>query len=133
MASSKREAAVTELFPRLLYNFSDVVVYTVAYSKLKSIRDVMVDLLKWAQTSSTDAVNQPTLPHVIIVINQTPNTTGVEWDPARQTLRIMEENIGLLTSDDWVRTRLENSTGNIRDLQSLFRSSYEPRSSICTT
>jgi hypothetical protein len=64
----KREYAVTQLYPRLLYTFSDVVVFVLRNSKtFESI--VLEKLLDWASASIEKSLNQPALPHMIIALN----------------------------------------------------------------
>jgi hypothetical protein len=92
MQLSKRGSAVKELFPRLLYNFSDVVVYVVRSSFSGSMEDIMVQLLNWSEKSSATSINLTTLPHVIIAINDTPlSGRGAIWDPERATMDVFSK------------------------------------------
>ncbi|KAF2736521.1 hypothetical protein EJ04DRAFT_462876 [Polyplosphaeria fusca] len=67
---SKRQYAVTELYPRLLYTFSDVVVFVLRNSKTFE-SSVLSKLINWASASMEKSLNQPTLPHAIIALNAT--------------------------------------------------------------
>ncbi|EKJ74391.1 hypothetical protein FPSE_05462 [Fusarium pseudograminearum CS3096] len=76
-----REYAVTSMFPRILYTFSDVVVFV-----LREVRtfqtEVLTQLVNWAAMSIDKSINQPTLPHVIIVANDTDTSIDdQQWDP----------------------------------------------------
>ncbi|KAK8118120.1 uncharacterized protein PG998_006401 [Apiospora kogelbergensis] len=75
----KRGYAVLELYPRLLYTFSDVVVYVLRNAR--TFESTMLEkLLEWGQSSIDKSVNQPTLPHAVIVINATDKVNEKEWD-----------------------------------------------------
>ncbi|GIZ36674.1 hypothetical protein CKM354_000014300 [Cercospora kikuchii] len=63
-----REHAVTILYPRLLYTFSDVVVFVLDKPRTFEAQ-VLIKLLDWAASSLENSVNQPTLPHAIIALN----------------------------------------------------------------
>ncbi|KAK0721616.1 hypothetical protein B0T26DRAFT_800576 [Lasiosphaeria miniovina] len=73
-----REYAVTTLFPRILYTFSDVVVFV-----LREVRTfeskVLQQLVNWATMSIDKSINQPTLPHVVI------------WDPEFATSVLLDD------------------------------------------
>ncbi|KAL8968226.1 MAG: hypothetical protein Q9183_002563 [Haloplaca sp. 2 TL-2023] len=67
---SKREYAVTELYPKLLYTFSDVVVFVLRNPKTFESA-VLTKLVGWASASFEKSLGQPALPHVVIVLNAT--------------------------------------------------------------
>ncbi|KAL9049151.1 MAG: hypothetical protein Q9162_007370 [Coniocarpon cinnabarinum] len=85
----KRGYAVAELYPRLLYTFSDCVVFVI-----RNVRAFEATLLEkivdWAHASLEKSVNQPALPHAVIVLNATDiRVPPDEWDPAFATDRLM--------------------------------------------
>ncbi|KAF4461479.1 hypothetical protein FALBO_11730 [Fusarium albosuccineum] len=86
-----REYAVTSLFPRILYTFSDVVVFV-----LREVRtfqtDVLVQLVNWAAMSIDKSINQPTRPHIIIVVNATDASIEErQWDPDTATCGLLDD------------------------------------------
>jgi hypothetical protein len=97
----KREYSVTQLYPRLLYTFSDVVVFVLRNARYGIFRTfshpsdpnihylisrtfksaVLHKLLDWALKSLEKSLNQFALPHAIIVLNATDNSVNVkQWD-----------------------------------------------------
>ena len=76
----RREYAVTALYPRLLYTFSDCVVYVLRNPKTFQSR-VLTKLLDWGATAMEKSVNQPALPHCVVVLNDSdPRIHEREWD-----------------------------------------------------
>lgn len=53
---------------------------------------VLDRLLEWASNAISKSLNQPTLPHVVIVLNATENVEEDEWDPVIATKRLLEGN-----------------------------------------
>ncbi|KAI0805870.1 FabD/lysophospholipase-like protein [Xylaria sp. FL0064] len=83
--TQKREYAVGQLYPRVLYIFSDVVCFVLRNPRSFE-STVLHKLIKWGAASIDKSINQPVLPHCIIVLNAT--DTGVderEWDVAKAT------------------------------------------------
>lgn len=97
----KREYSVTQLYPRLLYTFSDVVVFVLRNARYGIFRKfshrsdpnvyylisrtfesaVLHKLLDWALKSLEKSLNQFALPHAIIVLNATDNSVNAkQWD-----------------------------------------------------
>ncbi|KAI2469690.1 hypothetical protein F4781DRAFT_431214 [Annulohypoxylon bovei var. microspora] len=77
--TKKREYAVTQLYPRLLYTFSDVVVFVLRNPRAFE-STVLEKLLEWGSSSIDKSLNQPALPHAVIVLNATDNADEKEWD-----------------------------------------------------
>ncbi|GAW25333.1 putative patatin-like serine protein [Rosellinia necatrix] len=83
--TQKREFAVGQLYPRILYTFSDVVIFVLRNPRSFE-STVLHRLIKWGAASIDKSINQPVLPHAIIVLNAT--DTGVdekEWDVSKAT------------------------------------------------
>lgn len=113
-----REFVVRQLYPRILYTFSDVVVFVLRNAKYDGSRlpltpgaDILVyrtfestvlrPLLEWGAASLEKSINQPTLPHAIIVLNST--DLGVpddEWDIRSATRNLLEANRECLDLDN---------------------------------
>ncbi|KAF2128735.1 hypothetical protein P153DRAFT_340903 [Dothidotthia symphoricarpi CBS 119687] len=87
-----RAYIVKELYPRILYTFSDVVVFVLRDSKTFEAT-TLLPLLEWGIASLEMSINQPTLPHAIIALNST--EVGVytdEWDSRRATENLLDAN-----------------------------------------
>ncbi|KAH7084592.1 hypothetical protein FB567DRAFT_445911, partial [Paraphoma chrysanthemicola] len=93
-----RQYAVTQLYPRLLYTFSDVVVFVLNNPKTFE-HGVLPKLLEWASSSLEASTNQGTLPHAIIALNFT--NTRVQphlWNVRNATNDLLEANNHLINS-----------------------------------
>lgn len=76
----QREYAVTALYPRLLYTFSDCVVFVLRNPKTFQSA-VLTKLLDWGVASLEKSINQPALPHCVVALNGTdPGVDDREWD-----------------------------------------------------
>lgn len=88
-AKRSREFTVTHLYPRLLYTFSDVVVFVLKNPRV--IESVFEKLVDWAAAALEKSSNQPVLPHAIIVLNASENGIDPElWDVHTSTARLFE-------------------------------------------
>jgi hypothetical protein len=74
--TTSREYHVRHLYPRLLFTFSDVIVFVMKNPRV--IENVFEQLIDWAAAALETSSNQPVLPHAIIVLNAFDNTS----DPA---------------------------------------------------
>ncbi|KAF9697343.1 hypothetical protein EKO04_005060 [Ascochyta lentis] len=84
-----REFAVTNLYPRLLYTFSDVIVFVLKNPRV--VESVLEQLVTWAAAALEMSSNQPVLPHVIIVLNASENDIDEsQWDSDTATLSVLE-------------------------------------------
>ncbi|CAO2652172.1 Nn.00g004550.m01.CDS01 [Neocucurbitaria sp. VM-36] len=84
-----RQYAVTNLYPRLLYTFSDVIVFVL--KKPRAIEDVLEHFVEWAAAALEKASNQYVLPHVIIALNGSENSIDETlWDPKAVTLAVLD-------------------------------------------
>ncbi|KAI8631062.1 FabD/lysophospholipase-like protein [Xylariaceae sp. FL1651] len=84
----KREYAIKHLYPKILYTFSDVVVFVMRNPR--SFESTVLDkLVHWGATSLGTSLNQPVLPHAVIVLNATDHVDGVEWEPDKTTEILM--------------------------------------------
>ncbi|KAI1374503.1 hypothetical protein F4677DRAFT_426368 [Hypoxylon crocopeplum] len=82
--TQKREYTVSQLYPRILYTFSDVVVFVLRNPRSFE-STVLNKLLRWGAASVDKSLNQPVLPHVIIVFNTTDDIDEEEWDVTTAT------------------------------------------------
>ncbi|KAF1927873.1 FabD/lysophospholipase-like protein [Didymella exigua CBS 183.55] len=87
-----RSYAVRHLYPRILYTFSDVVVFVLRDSKTFETTALRL-LLEWGKASLETSVNQPTLPHAIIALNNTEiGVSSDEWDVSKATESLLRAN-----------------------------------------
>ncbi|KAF2758985.1 hypothetical protein EJ05DRAFT_499409 [Pseudovirgaria hyperparasitica] len=101
--TQKRQYAVTELYPRLLYTFSDVIVFVLRNPKTFE-SSVLSKLLGWASASMEKSLNQPTLPHAIIALNATDMEVDPrEWEPEFATRTLMANVAGAIHRDSGYR------------------------------
>ncbi|KAK3328585.1 acyl transferase/acyl hydrolase/lysophospholipase [Cercophora scortea] len=81
-----REYFVRHLYPRLLYTFSDAVVYVLGGSNHRTMRNAVLDLITWAEAAVRTSSNQPVLPVAIIVLNSSDNDISPHlWDVSTNT------------------------------------------------
>lgn len=84
-----REYAVAHLYPRLLYTFSDVIVFVLKNPRV--IEGVLERLIDWAQAALEKSSNQPVLPHAIIALNASENDIPKElWDVESATKSLFD-------------------------------------------
>ncbi|KAL7784152.1 hypothetical protein V8C37DRAFT_420748 [Trichoderma ceciliae] len=123
-----REYAVTNFFPRILYTFSDVVVFVLR--EVRTFESAVLQLLiYWAANSIDKSINQPSRPHVVIVLNSIdPNINEKQWDPTFAT----DELLGSTASgkekevlDDLInKLKLKESRTGIRSTKELLEYYY---------
>lgn len=124
--SRSREYQVHNLYPRLLYSFSDVICFVLKNSR--TIEKTVQQLLNWAAAALETSSNQPVMPHAIIVMNACENhldthAWDVEWaskDLMEQISSTVRDNHVLQKyADDW------RGRGRIIDnVQALLESYY---------
>ncbi len=89
--SQSREYSVKRLYPRILYTFSDVIVFVLREARMFQT-EVLQNLIEWAYSSIDKSINQPNLPHIIIVLNATENSVDDnQWDLDVATHRLLDE------------------------------------------
>ncbi|KXS99282.1 hypothetical protein AC578_6205 [Pseudocercospora eumusae] len=92
----QREYAVTRLYPRLLYTFSDCVVFVLRNPKTFQSA-VLTKLLDWGASSLEKSINQPALPHCIVALNGTdPGVDDNSWDVNYATQSLLSSVKGAL-------------------------------------
>ncbi|KAE8448014.1 hypothetical protein EG329_009937 [Mollisiaceae sp. DMI_Dod_QoI] len=130
----KRERAyiVSELYPRLLYTFSDVVVFVLRNEKTFE-KTGLERLIKWGAASLETSVNQPTLPKLIIAINAaTLNVaTPHEWHVGYATESLLQSAQSSLYKTTYFRNLAQSWRDNgriinsIKDLIRCYYSSFD--------
>jgi energy-coupling factor transporter ATP-binding protein EcfA2 len=141
----KRQYGVSELYPRLLYTFSDVVVFVLQNPKydihsyhipithmvFRTFESTILSkLLGWAAAVMEKSTNQPVLPHAIIALNSTdPAIDPREWDVDFATNTLMQNVAGAVGRDLKYREYAEHWDMNgkpvktMRDLLECYYSS----------
>lgn len=97
--TKKREFAVSQLYPRIIYTFSDVVVFVLRNPR--AFESTVLDkLIRWGAASIDKSLNQPVLPHAIIVFNATEATIdGKEWDVPTATQMLFSDINGAIVRE----------------------------------
>ncbi|KAI0205198.1 hypothetical protein F4808DRAFT_473273 [Astrocystis sublimbata] len=89
--TQRREFAVSQLYPRILYTFSDCVIFVLRNPR--SFESTVLNwLITWGAASIDKSINQPVLPHAIVVLNAT--DVGVdekEWDVSKATHMLLSD------------------------------------------
>ena len=121
----RRDTAVSQLFPRLLYTFSDVVVYVMNTAMARTIETAMLQLLTWAEKSRDASINRPSLPHCIIVFNAA--QSPAEWNSTKATEALLQKHSRVIDENQDIRLlkqKWENLNTPIRSLKDLLHCSY---------
>lgn len=122
---STREYFVENLYPRLLYTFSDVIVFVVKNARM--IEGVIEQLIIWADAVIESASNQPVLPHAIIVLNAFDNKDAHLWDVDNSTEALLNDISQAVSKNPKLRSFASkwNDRGfNISSIQSLLLAYY---------
>ena len=123
-----REFAVTNLYPRLLYTFSDVIVFVL--KEHRTVEKVLEKLVSWAAAALETSSNQPVLPHAIIVLNET-NPAEVDanaWNMEHSTESLLRQFASNIHSNKIFSTYAKFWRDRNRDIdsaQDLLLSYYE--------
>lgn len=121
-----REFNVRNLYPRLLYTFSDVIVFVTKNGRV--IEKVIEQLIKWAAAALETSSNQPVLPHAIIVLNATSNSTDPDlWDVDKSTSSLLESVTRAVHQNEKLRKYAEfwrRRQKPIESIESLLLSYY---------
>jgi hypothetical protein len=92
---------------------------------------VLEKLLKWAEASISKSINQPALPHAIIVLNATDNSIDpAQWNPEEATRKLMADIAGAIDRVPYVqdlanrwRNKQRKTIRNTQDLLACYYSS----------
>ncbi|KAF2259856.1 hypothetical protein CC78DRAFT_524125 [Lojkania enalia] len=84
-----RQFAAGQLYPRILFAFSDVVVFV--HRNPRAIEGVLERLLDWGSVAIETTYNQPILPYAILALNATEDETDSRsWDVSIATDSLLE-------------------------------------------
>ena len=85
----RREYAVNNLYPRLLYSFSDCVVFVLRNPKTFGSA-ALTKLLDWGAAALEKSMNQPALPHCVVTLNGShPAIATAQWDVEHATRSLL--------------------------------------------
>jgi hypothetical protein len=88
--TTSREYHVRHLYPRLLFTFSDCIVFVMKNPRV--IEGVIEQLIDWAAAALETSSNQPVLPHAIIVLNATDSAADPDlWDVNNSTIDLLRK------------------------------------------
>ncbi|KAI0490190.1 hypothetical protein F4859DRAFT_183291 [Xylaria cf. heliscus] len=124
--TSKRQYAVSEMYPRIFYAFSDVIVFVL--NNPKTMEDVVEKLLAWADANHSKSINLPTKPHAIIALNKCSNSTpDAMWNTLTATDELYKSMDSQLQKNNTFQAyvkKWESSRFRISDMEELFRCYY---------
>ncbi|KAF2969406.1 hypothetical protein GQX73_g4164 [Xylaria multiplex] len=124
--TSKRQYAVSEMYPRIFYAFSDVIVFVL--NNPKTMEDVVEKLLAWADANRSKSVNLPTKPHAIIALNKCPNSTpDALWNTLEATDNLYKSMNSQIQKNNTFQAyvkKWESARVRISDMEELFRCYY---------
>lgn len=88
---NRREFAVTNLYPRILYAFSDCIVFVLKNPKtFQSI--ALTKLLDWAAVAMERSMNRATRPHCVVVLNASDvGLRNEDWDVEHATKTLLAD------------------------------------------
>ncbi|KAL8723905.1 MAG: hypothetical protein Q9181_007090 [Wetmoreana brouardii] len=125
-AKRSREFAVTHLYPRLLYTFSDVVVFVLKNPRV--IESVLEKLVTWAAAALEKSSNQPVLPHAVVVLNASENDIDPSlWDvdtATKKLLQSLSETVSQNAAFKKYTLFWKERNRNIRTVEELLLSYY---------
>ncbi|KAF1960915.1 hypothetical protein CC80DRAFT_590230 [Byssothecium circinans] len=124
-----RQFAADQLYPRILFAFSDVVVFV--HRNPRSIEGVFEKLLEWGSVAIETTYNQPLLPYAIIALNATElDVDPVMWDPDTSTSLVLssladtvDKNVKFSQYAELWRKRGKNIE-NVEDLMLCYYSAF---------
>ena len=100
--SRRREYAVTSLYPRILYTFSDCVVFVLRNPKTFQ-SSVLTKLIDWGAAALERSINQPTLPHCIVTLNCSDAAIDAsQWDTDSATRALLSTVRGAINFTEGV-------------------------------
>ncbi|KAI8948038.1 hypothetical protein F4801DRAFT_474669 [Xylaria longipes] len=124
--TSKRQYAVAEMYPRIFYAFSDVIVFVL--NNPKTMEDVVEKLLAWADANRSKSVNLPSKPHAIVALNKCPNSTpDAMWNTLEATDNLYKSMNSQIQKNNTFQAyvkKWESSRHRISDMEELFRCYY---------
>jgi hypothetical protein len=136
-AKRTRQFAASQLYPRILFAFSDVVVFV--HRNPRAIEGVLERLLDWGSVAIETTYNQPILPYAIVALNATELDIDPEmWDVQTSTqsllgslLNTIDKNVTFSKYAELWRKR-GRKIDTVEDLMLCYYSALRVRSLACT-
>ncbi|KAK3291970.1 uncharacterized protein B0H64DRAFT_468830 [Chaetomium fimeti] len=129
--NSSRKFIAKELYPRLLYPFSDAIVYVLGGSTHRTFEKALEALIEWADAAICTSSNQTLLPHAILVLNSSEDIESQIWDVSANTEKVFRE-LGRLDgkalakyADAWRQRGEEKRIETVKDLALCYYSSVQ--------
>jgi hypothetical protein len=141
--TSKRGYAVQQMYPRIFYAFSDVIVFVLTNARYelftsmtsfsltlenRTLEDVVEKLLNWADSNYARSTNLPTKPHAIIALNKSDHSTPeYQWDPVNATASLLTSTSAQINKNPTFRkyvAKWKHANVHVRDMNDLLRCYY---------
>jgi hypothetical protein len=101
-----RNFAVANLYPRLLFSFSDTIIFVLKNPRV--IEGVFEKLIEWASAALESASNQPVLPAAVIALNATEINVDAElWDVENATRKLLDSLAGTIRENSTFKKHVE--------------------------
>ncbi|OCL08909.1 FabD/lysophospholipase-like protein [Glonium stellatum] len=114
-----RQYIVENFYSRLLYTFSDVVIFVLPANNARTVENIVELLLDWGKQSVQHSSNHPALPHAVIVLNMTNNDLPLEdWEIRNTT--------------DWLLSGIDASLHNNPKFQNYIQEGDQQSRSFTT-
>ncbi|KAI1204747.1 uncharacterized protein F4807DRAFT_446063 [Annulohypoxylon truncatum] len=100
-----RQGIASNLYPRILYIFSDVIIYVIE-NRRRHV-DAFYDLINWAHYAMEQSYNKPVLPHVVLAFNRSEDDVELENEDSERATRSMMDNVRGIYEEPKFRPFLE--------------------------
>ncbi|ETI24750.1 hypothetical protein G647_04120 [Cladophialophora carrionii CBS 160.54] len=125
--TSKRAYAVSEMYPRIFYAFSDIIVFVL--DNPNTLEVVVERLLEWADANYSRSINQPTKPHAIVALNKSnPKTPEDQWNTVNATAHLLTTASAKIDENKtfvrYAKMRKKASLSRIDNMHDLLRCYY---------
>lgn len=132
--TSKRGYTVSEMYPRIFYAFSDVIVFVL--DNPKTLEVVVERLLEWADANYSQSINQPIKPHAVIVLNKSNTKTPEDqWNHINATAHLLSTTNAKIddnrTFAKYAKMWKSRSTSRFDSMQDLLRCYYSTVHVVC--
>lgn len=129
-----RQWMVENLYPRVLFTFSDVVCFVTR--NFRALESVISKLIRWADKVFQQSVNQPVLPYAVIVVNalEVSDITSSWWDIDATTGDQLKKRADCIRNDPFMMKCVEkwrNLGKTINNLEELLMCYYSGIKIVC--
>ncbi|KAF8462152.1 acyl transferase/acyl hydrolase/lysophospholipase [Kalaharituber pfeilii] len=128
-----RDWMVKQFYPRILYTFSDLICYVTR--NLRTFEAIVERLIRWADGVFEHSVNQPLLPHAIVIVNAFEETVSTgSWYTTGLTEQLLNKYSDTIGSNPILRRlthRWRNVGKNVANLKELISCYYSGFDVVC--